>query len=54
MAWAEAVGLAGGHSMDCKHPAASAVGRCRGAVVVAAADGVEGEGVEAGHELERS
>ena len=55
MAWAEAVDLAGGHSMDCKYLAANAVGRCRGAVVVvAAADVTEGEEGEAGHERERS
>lgn len=39
--------------MDCKHLVAIAVGRCRGAVVLAAADAVEGEG-EAGRERERS
>ena len=55
VAWAEAVDLAGGHSMDCKYLAATAVGRCKGAVVVvAAADVMEGEEVEAGHERERS
>lgn len=54
MAWAEAVGPAGGHSMDCTHLAATAVRRCRVAVVVAVAGVEEGEGVEAGHEQERS
>lgn len=40
--------------MDCKYLAATAVGRCRGAVVVAAADVMEGEEGEVGHERERS
>ena len=53
----EVVGLAGLHSRDCKHLAATAVGHCRGVVVLvaaAAAAVVVVEVVEASHDLGRS
>ena len=54
VALAEAVGPAGGHSRDCNHLAATAVGHCRGAGVVVVAAVVAEEVVEAGHERECS
>lgn len=60
VALAEAVGLAEGHSTDCSHSEATAVGRCMDSVVVVvvvvgAAVAVKGEEVvEAGHEREGS
>lgn len=57
VALTEAVGLAEGHSTDCNHLVATAVGHCRGAVVVVVvvvAVAVAEEEVEVDHERERS